>query len=196
MKPSSAVAAMLLGVSVAADAASARALLTVDEALTLAFPGAQIERGTIFLMPPQLDRAERLTGQKPGSAIVHPYVARKDGAVIGTAYFDVHVVRTLAETVMVAIDPEGRIGRIEVLSFDEPPEYLPRAGWYRQFEGRKLDAELELRRAIRPVAGATLTARATTDAARRVLALHRVVTEAASAPAREGGAPKPPAGAE
>lgn len=184
----------MLAAFVAADAASARVLLTVDEALALAFPAAEIERGTIYLTPQQLDRAETLAGQKPGSAIVHPYVARKGGAVIGTAYFDVHVVRTLAETVMVTVDPAGRIGRIEVLSFDEPPEYLPRAAWYRQFEGRRLDAELDLRRAIRPVAGATLTARATTDAARRVLALHRVIAEAAPAPAGESGAPKPPAG--
>lgn len=195
MKPSSIVVAMLLGACLAADAAPARVLLTVDEALALAFPGAEIERGTIYLTPPQLERAETLAGQKPGSAIVHPYVARKGCALVGTAYFDVHLVRTLAETVMVTVDPAGKIGRIEVLSFDEPPEYLPRSAWYRQFEGRQLDAELALRRAIRPVAGATLTARATTDAARRVLALHRVVTETAPAPAAEGGLPKAPAGA-
>ena len=194
MKPSSVVVALLLGALVAADAASARVLLTVDEALALAFPAAEIERGTLYLTPQQLDRAETLAGQRPGSAIVHPYVARRDGALVGTAYFDFHVVRTLAETVMVTVDPAGKISRIEVLSFDEPPEYLPRAAWYRQFAGRELDAELELRRAIRPVAGATLTARATTDAARRVLALHRVITEAAAAAAREGGAPKAPAG--
>jgi len=96
----------------------------------------------------------------------------------------------------VVVDPVGRIGRIEVLSFDEPPEYLPRAAWYRQFDGRKLDAELELRRAIRPVAGATLTARATTDAARRVLALYRVVSEPLPMPTPESGARPAPADPE
>lgn len=159
----------------AAAPAAARVLLTVDEALALAFPGAAIERRTVFLTDEQMVRAAELAGQRPASAIVHPYVATHDGELVGTAYFDSHVVRTLAETVMVAVDAEGRVGRVEVLSFDEPPDYLPREAWYRQFDGRPLDAELELRRAIRPVAGATLTARATTDAARRVLALHRVI---------------------
>jgi hypothetical protein len=158
--------------------AGARVLLTVEEALALAFPDAEIARRTVFLTPQQLARAEALAGQKPSSAIVHPYVATKDRAVVGTAYFDSHVVRTLAETVMVTVDAEGRLGRIEVLSFDEPPDYLPRVEWYRQFDGKPLDRELELRRSIRPVAGATLTARATTDAARRVLALHQAIAEA------------------
>jgi len=166
---------------VAAGPAAARVLLTVEEALALAFPGAAIERRTVFLTADEVARAADLAGERPASAIVHPYVATAAGEIVGTAYFDSHVVRTLAETVMVTVDPQGRVGRIEVLSFDEPPDYLPRAEWYRQFAGRPLDAELELRRAIRPVAGATLTARATTDAARRVLALHRVIAEASPA---------------
>ena len=44
-------------------------------------------------------------------------------------------------------------------------------------EGRKLDDDLALKRGIRSVTGATLTARATTEAVRRILALHRVVEE-------------------
>ena len=166
---------------VAAAPAAARVLLTVEEALALAFPGAAIERHTVFLTADEVARAAELAGERPASAIVHPYVATAAGELVGTAYFDSHVVRTLAETVMVTVDPEDRVGRVEVLSFDEPPDYLPRAEWYRQFAGRPLDAELELRRAIRPVAGATLTARATTDAARRVLALHRVLAETSRA---------------
>ena len=172
-----------------AAATGARVLLTVEEALALAFPGAEIQRLTVFLTLEQQQRAEELAGGRLGSAIAHPYVATKDGTLVGTAYFESHVVRTLAETVMITVDPEGRIGRVEVLSFDEPPEYLPRAEWYRQFAGKPLDAELELRRAIRPVAGATLTARATTDAARRALALHRVLSEPGERSA--GGPPAP-----
>jgi hypothetical protein len=172
-----ALAAGAATLALAAAQAGARVLLTVDEALALAFPGAAIERRTVYLTEAQLARVADLAGERPASAIVHPYVATRQGALVGTAYFDSHLVRTLAETVMVTVDAEDRIGRIEVLSFDEPPDYLPRVEWYRQFDGRPLDAELELRRAIRPVAGATLTARATTDAARRVLALHQVIED-------------------
>jgi len=178
-----ALVALAAAAALAAPAALARVLLTVEEALALAFPGAAIERRTVFLRPGQLARAEELAGEKPGAGIVHPYEARRDGRLVGTAYFDRHVVRTLSETVMVAVDADGRVARVEVLAFDEPPEYLPREPWYRQFDGRALDADLELRRAIRPVSGATLTARATTDAVRRVLALHRALAEAGVPPA-------------
>jgi len=169
---------------VVASPAEARVLLTVEEALDLAFPGAEIERRTVFLEPEARRRIEARAGSALASAIVHPYVATRDGETVGTAYFDVHVVRTLPETVMVAVARDGTIARIEVLSFDEPPDYLPRDAWYAQFEDGALDGELELGRAIRPVAGATLTARATTEAARRVLALHE---ELAGPPLEESG---------
>lgn len=172
--------AALAGALLAAPAA-AKVYLTREEALKLAFPQASIERKTAFLTPEQQREAQKLSGDAvlPG-ALVTFYAATKDGKEAGTAYFDVHVVRTMPETVMVVVDPSGAIARIEVLSFSEPEEYLPRARWYAQFSGKRLDDELSMKRAIRPVTGATLTARATTDAARRVLALHRLLHPAAA----------------
>ena len=96
---------------------------------------------------------------------------------MGWAYLDTHRVRTLPETVLIVVTPDGGIRRVEVVSFREPLEYLPRASWYRQFDDRRLDERLQLDRGIRPVTGATLTVRATTEAVRRVLAMHRVVGE-------------------
>ena len=104
-------------------------------------------------------------------------MARCAGEAGGTAYFDAHRVRTLPETLMVAVDPEGRVRRLEILSFAEPPEYIPREAWYGQFTGQPLSQDLALKRRIRATTGATLTARATTDAVRRVLAIHRVLSE-------------------
>jgi len=171
------------GVLLSAPAA-AKVYLTREEALRLAFPGATVERKTAFLTPEQQKQAQKLSGDEslPGALVTY-YEATKDGKAAGTAYFDVHVVRTMPETVMIAVDPAGAIARIEVLSFSEPEEYLPRAQWYAQFTGKPLNDELSMKRAIHPVTGATLTARATTDAARRVLALHRILhASAAEAP--------------
>ncbi|HVF61775.1 MAG TPA: FMN-binding protein [Thermoanaerobaculia bacterium] len=118
------------------------------------------------------------------SRLVHAYVAtaggKAGGKAAGTAYFDTHRVRTLPETVMVVLDPSGKVRRVEVLSFNEPQDYLPGGGWYGQFAGRGLDERLALKRDIRPLTGATLTARATTGAVRRVLAVHRVLQEGAA----------------
>jgi hypothetical protein len=201
MKRTGRVAAVWAALAVAA-AARAKVLLTQEEALRLAFPDAKVEARTAFLTDAQRRAAKGLSGEEElPSALVRYYAATaKDGRPAGEAYFDTHVVRTESETVMVVVSPEARIERVEVLSFSEPEEYLPRARWYEQFRGRPLDDELSLKRSIRPISGATLTARATTDAARRVLALYRVLhpSPAGSAPSgspspvatpRAGGAP-------
>lgn len=164
-----------------AVAAEAKVFLTKEEALKLAFPGASVERRTAFLTDAQRREAQHFSAEADlPAALATFYAATRDGKPIGFAYFDAHVVRTAAETIMVVVDPAGAILRIEVLSFDEPEEYLPRPGWYAQFPGKPLDDELSLKRGIRPITGATLTARATTDAARRCLALHRVLHPAAA----------------
>ena len=159
----------------------ARVFLTVDEALKLAFPGAQVARRTAYLTAEQLKRARDLAGVEIPSALVTSYGATRDGQPVCVAYFDTHRVRTLPETVMVVVDPQGKVARVEVLSFEEPEQYLPRGPWYGQFGGRALGPELDLKRGIHPVTGATLTARATTEAVRRVLALHQVIANPSKA---------------
>jgi hypothetical protein len=156
--------------------AVARVFLTVEEALQLAFPGCEVQRRTAYLTAEQMKRARELSGVDVPSALVTYYTAVKAGVPQGTAYFDTHRVRTLPETLMVVIDPQGKVRRIEVLSFREPEEYMPKEIWYDQFENQELDRDLEIKRDIRPVTGATLTARATTTAARRVLAIHQVIS--------------------
>lgn len=170
-----ALAALLL--ALAPSPAGAKVFLSVDEAVKLAFPDAQVTRQTAFLTPEQVGRAKALAGVEVASALVPYYVGRKDGQIVGTAYFDTHRVRTLPETLMIVIDPAGAVRRLEIVSFREPEEYIPRGNWYQQFLGRKLDPELNLKRAIHPATGASLTARATTDAVRRALAIHRVLGE-------------------
>lgn len=166
---------LLALLTLAAAPAAAKVFLSVDEALKLAFPDSQVERKTAYLTKEQVRRARELSGVEVSSALVTYYVARRSGRPAGTAYFDTHRVRTLPETLMIVVDPQGRVVRIEVIAFREPEEYLPRGAWYEQFRGHGLDRELRLKQGIRPVTGATLTARATTDAVRRVLALHRVI---------------------
>lgn len=150
--------------------------LTVQEALALAFPKARFERTTVYLTRGQLAAVEKLAGESLPRKVVQVHTARDArGRLLGRAFFDRHRVRTLPETLMVAVDPTGRVLRLEVLAFGEPREYLPPGAWYAQFRGRRLDKDLQIKRGIRGVAGATLTARATTAAVRRVLALHQVL---------------------
>lgn len=156
-----------------------KTFLTRDEALALAFPGCEVERGTSYLREADVEAVAKLAGVSFDTKVVHPYVARKEGELVGTAYFDTHKVRTLRQTLMVVVDADGKLSRVELLSFGEPLDYVPRDLWYAQFAGASLDAELQLKRRIKPVTGATLTARATTDSARRMLALHQTLARLA-----------------
>ena len=127
-----------------------------------------------------MKRVRDLSGVEIPSALVHPYVAVRDGNRVATAYFDTHRVRTLPETLMIVVSPDGSVKHMEVIVFREPLEYLAKAQWYEQFLNQRLGSQLALKRDIDALTGATLTARATTDAVRRTLAIHQVIGEATS----------------
>ena len=145
--------------------------MTQPQALATAFPaGAKVVRQTVFLTPEQLSAARKESGVDFDDRMIVRYAA-------GTsyAYFDTHRVRTLAETIMVVVTADGRIEKIDILSFDEPPDYFPKPRWIDQFRGKKLDDDLSLKRAIRPISGASLSGRAILNASRKVLAIHHAI---------------------
>jgi len=164
-----ALIAVLLG------AVAAGQTISREEALAAAFPGASIRAEQVFLTPAQQRRAADLAGVPVERALIARYIAERDGRPAGRAYVDTHVVRTKRESLLISLDAEGRVKRVDVTAFLEPPEYQAPGRWIDQYRGRALDEDLEVSRAIRPLAGATLTARATNDAVRRVLALDAVL---------------------
>lgn len=178
------VAAIGLGGLVASGRAAGQTHLNQEEALALAFPKpAVVERHTAFLSDEQLAAARRMAGREVeiDQRVVTYYVGRRDTAALGVAYFDAHRVRTLPEVMMVVVAPDGRVTRIEILRFAEPPEYRAPDGWLKQLEGQELGPDLSLRGRVVGITGATLTARAVVQATRRVLALHQVIAPFAGA---------------
>jgi hypothetical protein len=164
----------------------AKSFMTQQQALDAAFPrGTVLERQSIFLTADESRAAKLASGVEFDDALVVRYVGRAGGSVVGYAYFDAHRVRTLPETLMVVVRPDGSIDKIEILSFSEPEDYLPKPRWIDQLDGKKLDDELSLKRAIRPISGATLSGRAIVNASRKVLAIHGVVQSRSGA---KGGA--------
>lgn len=177
-----AVAACVVCLALAAGAASAQSgVVTREEALAAVFPGATIEADRVFLTEGQVEQVAALARAEVSSKIYARYVAELGGAVVGRAYIDTHVVRTKRESLLVSLEADGRVRRIDVTAFLEPPEYVPSEPWRRQYYDKPLSDELAVQRSIRPIAGATLTTGAVNAAVRRVLALDRVL--AAGAPA-------------
>ena len=199
--PRVAAAAAAVCILAAPASLSAQVYMTQDEALELAFPETTVvERRTAYLSEEDLDRASELAGEgaEIEVGVLPYYVARAEGgAPVGVAYFDAHRVRTLPEVLMVVVDTEDRVRRVEVVRFAEPPEYLAPEGWMDQFRGRALDGDLSLKGEVVNITGATLTSRAVTAAVRKVLALHRVIRPFAEEAGDDGsarddaGAPRP-----
>ncbi len=151
------------------------AQISREKALAAIYPGAEVRADRVFLTSEQKQRAGALGGVEIPTNLIARYIAVREGKVVGRAYVDTHIVRTKNESLLIALDETGRLQRIEVTAFLEPPEFQAPRAWYDQYNGRALSEDLRLHRAIRPIAGASLTAKATTEATRRVLALDQVL---------------------
>ena len=154
---------------------TANALLSREEALTAAFPGAAIKLERLFLTDQQRQQVELLAKVDVPSALIARYSAVIGSKSVGRAYVDTHIVRSKKQSLLICLDEEGKVKRIEATAFLEPAEYLASPSWYGQYRGRTLSNDLHLQRSIRSIAGATLTARATNQAVRRVLAVDWVL---------------------
>jgi Na+-translocating ferredoxin:NAD+ oxidoreductase RnfG subunit len=151
--------------------------ITREEALHQAFAGSEIQSTMIFLTDQQLKEASAKAGNPIQSPLIARYTALSNGVVVGRAYLDSHVVRTKKERLLIMLNADGTVKRVEVVAFDEPPEYQPVQKWYDQFQGKSLSPDLSLKGQIRPVTGASLTSRATIEAVRRALAIDAVLQE-------------------
>ncbi len=170
-----------------AQAPASSSGLTPKEALALAFPECKVERVVHYPDKKQLARATKLVGSKVTTKTVRAYRATdKKGKLVGTAYFDSHKVRTKAQTLFIVVDPQHKVLRVEVLRFDEPPEYKPKAKWFGKFKGMKLDKQLHYKQGIPALTGATLSARVTTTAVRRTLAWHQIFYPKPAKPKKDG----------
>src|SRR6185503_2201345 len=101
------------------------------------YPGATLKTEQVLLTPSQRKQVMMRGDTDVLPTPVARYVATKEGKVIGRAYGDTHAVGARQESLLISLDAAGQVLRIDVTAFQEP---------------------------LRPVAGASLTARETTSA--------------------------------
>ena len=157
-------------------AASAVVFHARDEALKLAFPDAdRVETRDLFLTAEQRSAIEERAKAKLESELLTVYVGHRGDSVIGYAMLDTHVVRTLPETFMIVLGPEGQVTGTYLLAFYEPTEYMPSERWLQQFKDKKQADDLRVGRGIAGITGSTLTSHAVSAALRRALAIYAVM---------------------
>lgn len=152
----------------------AKVYLSQPQALQTAFQSKAVERKTLFLTAAQIQQIEKLSGTKVDSSIISYYVARSPKGVEGIAFFDRRMVRTMPVTYMAVVLPSGEMDRVEILSFEEPEEFLPPSPWLKLYHGRALTNDLAIGRGIPHITGASLTSQAMNDGLRTILATYQV----------------------
>lgn len=155
---------------------SAKVFLTKGKALELVFPEAdEIEKRHIFLAERQAESIGQMAKAEVNSRLYTFYIAKSDGKETGYAVIDTHTLRTLTETVMFVINPDGTLRHAETLAFFEPVDYMPSGKWINLFpEKTKLDG-MKVGKGIPNITGATISARSFSRATRRILAVYRVM---------------------
>jgi hypothetical protein len=170
------LAAWPLFVLVLSTAAPARGevYMSRDQALAQVFgDSATVARRTVFLTAEQaaaISERARASIEVLRVTFFEGRDARDE--LIGHAYVDTHPVRTMAETILVVVEPDGTVQRVDVLAFHEPEDYRAPERWLDLLAGEGLSSPLSPGRDLPNLAGATLTARALATAVRRVLATH------------------------
>ena len=162
---------------------SGAALAAPPDALRAAFPDAERFDATDVLLSDEMARRlDELARSKIPERMVTFYAARRGDAVQGYAVLQSHVVRTKRETLLVAFEPDGRIRRIVVLVFLEPPEYKPSARWLGQFSGKGTSDRLAVGDDIAPISGSTLSARGVAEQSRWLLQALEMARQARKVP--------------
>lgn len=164
--------------------ASAKVFYAREQMFDLAFPEADdVEPVDFFLTTEQRDAIQSLASSEIERDFMTIYVGRRDGDVIGYALLDTHLVRTLPETFLIVLGPDGTVASTYVMAFHEPLEYMPHERWLALLHDRELDEEFRIGRGVVGLTGSTLSAHAVLGSVRRAMAAHRVLIEGSMAEA-------------
>ena len=176
LRPVAATLAIALTLTASAERPHAQeGVMTRAEALELAYPGAVVTRDRVILEPDQMSAVAAIARVGMHGRIFPRYIAREGHEVVGRAYIDTHTAKTERQSLLISLDTAGRIKRVDVTVFFEPAQYIAPSDFLRQFDDQVLQDSLRIRADIRPIAGASFTGRAISDAVRRVLALDQVL---------------------
>ncbi|MFZ4715345.1 MAG: FMN-binding protein [Bacteriovoracaceae bacterium] len=145
----------------------AKILLTVDDALKNYYPGCKVTEENLFLTDQQLKELEQNLGHQSKTKLFTRRVVDCKGTK-SFLYLDSETVRTQAQVLMIVVNAQNILEKVEVLAYNEPEEYIPMKKWYESFVGKGSGNETP------HISGATLTNKATVNSVNKILAIHMV----------------------
>ena len=167
---------ILLTIFLLWSGAAAALLISPIDAMQHTFGSrAEVTKKNTLLTGEQADAVARRAAMKLQTKIYRIYTASIDGKPVGYGVLITRKVRQKDAAVLYMITPKGEISAIEIVAFNEPPEYMPQHSYLDQFQGKNADDTLRVGKDIPTISGATLSARNVTDGARLALAVFGAV---------------------
>ena len=146
---------------------NAQVLISPQESMKMAFgEDITLTKKNILLKKTQAEKIQESAKVKLSTKIYRILSASRDSKIIGYGILINQKVRSKNAVIMYHILNDSTLNSIEIIAFNEPLEYIPSKNWNEQFNKTKTDKMLRLSRDIPTISGATLSARAITDASR------------------------------
>lgn len=151
-------------------------LISPQDAISQVYgPDVTLKKKSLLLNKTQAAQVSKVAKAKLTTKLFRTFIIDRDGKRVGHAVLLNETVRTKNAAVLYLIGTEGDIKAIEIVAFNEPPEYIPASHWIEQFKDKSIKDELRVDRDIPTITGATMSARNIADGARVALALYETV---------------------
>ncbi|NOQ30945.1 MAG: FMN-binding protein [Helicobacteraceae bacterium] len=155
-----------------------KVLITPQNALKEVYGnGIKIEKKTFLLNSKKYELVKQLSKSKLNSKIYRVYNVYKADKLLAYGVLLSMKVRSKKAVILYMIDSDKSINTIEVVSFNEPPEYLPSKSHLSQYKSKTTLNKLRVKRDINTISGATMSARSVARGARIALAVLEVTSE-------------------
>ncbi len=154
--------------------AQATQYLSVEQAQKLCFPEAsQFVPANVIFTPANVAAIEKRSGQKVRTRGEQVWRAMQGDQPAGFFIVDYVIGKHEAIDYAVALDPQGKVRRVEILQYRESyGGEVANHAWLAQFIGKGGGDSLVPGHDITIISGATLSSRHVTEGIKRVLAIH------------------------
>ncbi len=153
----------------------AKVYQTKDEVLKKYFSDSVIEKKVLFLSNDEVKIVQNISKTKLNSKLFIYYVVYNKNNEKKYVSIESCIVKTKPVIIMVVINNKAEIENVEVLAFYEPEEHLPSKKWFELFKNKKLNDNLQVKKDIDAISGATFTTKAITNQIRVILAIYETM---------------------
>jgi Na+-translocating ferredoxin:NAD+ oxidoreductase subunit G len=169
--------AVFLPLAAAVSPAYAVDFMSETAAQGLLFPKADDFTERSFLLTETLkDQIKDIAGVTPRYDQQHVWQAKVEDKALGWFFVDNVIGKHEFITYAVAIDMQGKVLGVEILSYRETHGGQVRnPQWRINFVGKTVEDKFKLNKDIPNISGATLSCRNVTDGVKRLLAVHQLV---------------------